>query len=99
MNNHGSLVNDYPLNLLATTVSDLIDYLLVAAAAFLNLLLAAWDKQWISVWFRQDSTLSEGHTECQSGYSVIGILALGYFDVAPPLQPCISVAEKLHQLP
>ena len=84
----------------ATNEADCIDYPLAAAAAVQNLLLAAWDKQLGSVWLSLGQVpQAQGILNIQSGYSVIGIVALGSFDAAPPAQPRTPVAKKLRQIP
>jgi nitroreductase len=80
--------------------TDNVDYPLAAGAAIQNILLSAWEKQLGGVWLSLGQYPESQETlQLKPGYSVIGILAMGYFDAAPPVQPRMPVSEKTSVLP
>jgi nitroreductase len=80
--------------------TDHVDYPLAAGAAIQNILLSAWEKQLGGVWLSLGQyPESQEVLQIKEGYRVIGILAMGYFDAAPPLQPRTPISEKITLLP
>ncbi len=76
------------------------DFPMATAAAIQNIFLLAWEKQIAGVWLSYGmNPKAEKLLEIPEGGRISGILALGYPEFVPPVQPRIAADDKLRRLP